>query len=92
VGYLLVLESVDFVDILNIAIHPDLQRQNLGKSLLDELLQRLDKDKVHSILLEVRVSNVSAISFYKQYGFKLIDTRKKYYSNLEDAKILTLLI
>ncbi|MBT3446527.1 MAG: ribosomal protein S18-alanine N-acetyltransferase [Candidatus Thioglobus sp.] len=92
VGYLLALESIDFVDILNIAIHPNLQRQNLGKSLLDELLQRLDKNKVHAILLEVRVSNVSAIHFYQQYGFEWIDTREKYYSNLEDAKILHLLI
>ena len=43
-------------------------------------------------MLEVRVSNVAAIHFYQRYGFELIDTREKYYSNLEDAKILRLLI
>jgi ribosomal-protein-alanine N-acetyltransferase len=91
-GYLLTLNSIDFIDILTIAIAPQLQHQGLGRELLDDLLQHLDKDKARSIMLEVRVSNVSAIHFYQKYGFELIDTREKYYSNLEDAKILRLLI
>ncbi|MDC0407674.1 MAG: ribosomal protein S18-alanine N-acetyltransferase [Gammaproteobacteria bacterium] len=91
-GYLLTLNSIDFIDILTIAITPQFQQQGLGRALLDDLLQRLDKNKVRSIMLEVRVSNVSAIHFYQKYGFELIDTREKYYSNLEDAKILRLLI
>lgn len=91
-GYLITLNSIDFIDILTIAITPQFQRKGLGRELLDDLLQRLDKNKVRSIMLEVRVSNVSAIHFYQKYGFELIDTRKKYYSNLEDAKILHLLI
>tara|TARA_B110000261_G_C12939178_1_gene299704 strand:+ start:459 stop:767 length:309 start_codon:yes stop_codon:yes gene_type:complete len=91
-GYLLTLNSIDFIDILIIAITPQFQQQGLGKELLDDLLQHLDQDKVRSIILEARVSNVSAIHFYQKYGFELIDTREKYYSNLEDAKILRLLI
>jgi ribosomal protein S18 acetylase RimI-like enzyme len=38
------------------------------------------------------MSNVIALDFYKNYGFESLDTRKKYYSNLEDAKILRLQI
>jgi ribosomal-protein-alanine N-acetyltransferase len=91
-GYLLTLNSIDFIDILTIAITPQSQQQGLGRGLLDDLLQHLDQDKVRSIMLEVRVSNVSAIHFYQRYGFELIGTREKYYSNLEDAKILRLLI
>ena len=91
-GYLITLNSIDFLDILTLAIAPQMQRQGLGKRLLDDLLQRLELHNAHAILLEVRISNVSAINFYQQYGFELIDTREKYYSNLEDAKILRLLI
>ena len=91
-GYLLTLNSIDFIDILTIAITPKFQQQGLGRELLDDLLQHLNQDKVRSIMLEVRVSNISAINFYQKYGFELIDTREKYYSNLEDAKILRLLI
>ncbi|WP_428095525.1 ribosomal protein S18-alanine N-acetyltransferase [Candidatus Thioglobus sp.] len=91
-GYLLTQLSIEFIDILNICIDPEFQQQGLGKKLLDDLLEQQEKTVVKSIFLEVRVSNVVAINFYQNYGFKLLDTRKKYYSNLEDAKILRLQI
>ncbi|WP_428087239.1 ribosomal protein S18-alanine N-acetyltransferase [Candidatus Thioglobus sp.] len=91
-GYLLTQLSIEFIDILNICIDPEFQQQGLGKKLLDDLLEQQEKTVVKSIFLEVRVSNVAAINFYQNYGFKLLDTRKKYYSNLEDAKILRLQI
>ena len=91
-GYLITLDSLDFSDILTLAITPEFQQQGLGCKLLDDLQQRLKPCNIHTILLEVRVSNVAAICFYQKYGFELIDTREKYYSNLEDAKILRLLI
>lgn len=92
VGYLLTLNTIDFIDILNICIGSLFQRQELGKKLLDDLRQRLDKNKVQSILLEVRKSNTATIEFYQYYGFEWVDTRKKYYSNGENAKILRLQI
>ncbi len=88
VGYLLTLLSIEFIDILNICIDTQFQKQGLGKKLLDNLLARQKHSEIKSILLEVRESNRAAINFYQNYGFKLLDTRKKYYSNLEDAKIL----
>lgn len=91
-GYLITLYSIDFIDILNICIDPKFQKQGLGRQLLDDFLKRIQKTEVKLVFLEVRVSNVSAIDFYKNYGFELLDTRKKYYSNLEDAKILRLQI
>ncbi len=91
-GYLLTLQSVEFIDILNICIDPKFQQQGLGKQLLDNLLKHQQGSAINSLLLEVRKSNITAINFYQHYGFKLIDTRKKYYSNGEDAKILRLQI
>ncbi len=92
VGYLLSLQSIEFIDILNICIAPDFQRQGLAKKLLNHLVVSQQGGVINAILLEVRKSNTAAISFYLNYGFKLIDTRKKYYSNGEDAKILNLQI
>ena len=86
------LKSVDFVDILNICIHPQYQHQGLGEKLLQNLLQGLDKNQHPFVLLEVRNSNKTAISFYLKLGFELIDQRKKYYSNGEDAKILRFIL
>ncbi len=91
-GYLLSLRSVEFVDVLNICIDSKFQRQGLARQLLNKLVASRQSDTVSAILLEVRKSNIIALNFYLKYGFQLIDTRKKYYSNLEDAKILRLQI
>ena len=92
IGYLVTLQSIDFIDILNICIDPKFQQQGLGKKLLNDLLCHPAKIAIKSIFLEVRESNRVAINFYQNFGFELLDTRKKYYSNLEDAKILRLQI
>ena len=91
IGYLLTLQSLEFIDILNICIDPKFQQQGFGKQLLDNFLELQNKG-VKSVFLEVRESNGVAINFYQHRGFELIDTRKKYYSNGENAKILRLQI
>jgi len=92
VGYLFSLSSVDFVDILNICIHPKYQHQGLGRRLYSDFIHQVKKISAKLVLLEVRESNNTAIDFYQSLGFEHIDTRKKYYSNGENAKILRLQI
>ena len=41
-----------------------------------------------SFILEVRESNLAAISLYNKFDFKEISIRKNYYSNGENAKVL----
>ncbi|HAQ69274.1 MAG TPA: ribosomal-protein-alanine N-acetyltransferase, partial [Gammaproteobacteria bacterium] len=71
-------------------IHPEHQHQGLGTQLFDYLSQQLQALSLNTIFIEVRASNKSALLFYQKLGFNLIDSRKKYYSNGEDAKILRL--
>lgn len=89
-GYFVALRALDSADLLNICIHPDHQQQGLGVQLFDHLVQQLQTLNLDTIFIEVRVSNKSALSFYQTLGFEVIAKRKKYYSNLEDAKILRL--
>jgi len=91
-GYFVAMRSPDSVDLLNICIHPDYQQQGLGAQLFNHLKQQLQTLSVDTIFIEVRASNETAFSFYQKLGFKMIDSRKKYYSNGEDAKILRLKI
>jgi ribosomal-protein-alanine N-acetyltransferase len=91
-GYMVALRSVDSADLLNICVHPDYQHQGLGRALFDYLVQQLQLLGINDIFIEVRQSNHSALLFYQTMGFEAIDIRKKYYSNLEDAKILRLQI
>lgn len=84
-GYSIALHASKFTDLLNICIHPQYQNQGFGRQLFNHLLTALDRKVV---FIEVRISNYNALSFYKKLGFKTINTRKKYYSDGEDAKIL----
>jgi ribosomal-protein-alanine N-acetyltransferase len=92
VGYCVCIVCVDYVDILNICIHPDYQRLGLGSVLLDYQTEQLTISGIKSILLEVRESNLAAILYYEKNGFEAIDRRNRYYRNGEDAIIMRQLI
>jgi ribosomal-protein-alanine N-acetyltransferase len=83
---------VDLAEILNIAINPQYQGRRLGSQLLSHGLQSLP-DFIESVLLEVRVSNFSAIRLYLNYGFNEVGRRRDYYRTecgREDAILMTL--
>ncbi len=85
VGGWCVLEDAD---ITNIAVLPEYRRQGIGKMLLKRLIIETKKRGSQNIRLEVRESNISAISLYEKFEFIKIYTREKYYENHEDALIM----
>ena len=80
VGYIGIEKILDEVHIINMAVHPDYQGKGIGKRLMQHVLN--DEDV---FFLEVRVSNELAKKVYEKYGFKVINTRKGYYADGEDA-------
>lgn len=68
-------------EILNIGVSKDFQRKNIGTNLLKLMLKKIESYKRYSIVLDVRISNTSAIEFYKSFNFKIIARRKNLYSN-----------
>ena len=76
-------------DMMNVAVHPDFRRKGVAELLVRELVAALGKNDNHCLTLEVRASNVPAISLYEKLGFAQIGLRKNYYRNpKEDALIL----
>lgn len=76
-------------EIFNIAVWPEVRRKGLGRRLLSEVLPRLESAGVETIFLEVRVSNVPAISLYSSFGFTEVGRRKGYYTDTgEDALVM----
>ena len=76
-------------DMMNVAVHPDFRRRGVGEALVNALVAALAEKGVHSLTLEVRVSNESAIGLYKKLGFSQAGLRKNYYRHpKEDAYIL----
>lgn len=76
-------------DMMNLAVDPEYRRMGVGNRLVEMLIDALSEEAVHSLTLEVRVSNVGAISLYEKMGFQQVGRRPGYYSNpKEDALIL----
>lgn len=76
-------------DMMNIAVAPAYRRHGIAQMLIDSLVAQLKAQGNHSLTLEVRASNTSAVSLYEKQGFSQIGIRKNYYRNpREDALIL----
>ena len=74
----------------NIAVFPQCRKLGIGLALTSALIDEAMK-LGDFISLEVRESNVPAISLYEKLGFKIQGKRKNFYTNpREDAFIYTL--
>lgn len=79
------------MEILNIAVHPTLRRQGLGRLLLGHVLQLCRTMGIKRGYLEVRRSNIAAQGLYAAFGFAEVGVRKRYYpDNKEDALVMRL--
>lgn len=88
-GYVGSQSVLDAADMMNLAVSPDYRQQGVGQALVEELVRHLQENNVIALLLEVRVSNMPAISLYEKLGFVQVGRRPKYYHNpREDALIL----
>ena len=90
VGFCDYWETFDSATICQIAVHPYLQRRQLGTAMMDEIYNDCYTKKIQTLTLEVRVSNTPAINFYKKQGFEIETIKPHYYDNGEDAYYMIL--
>lgn len=89
VGYLGTWKIFEEAHITTLAIHPKWRKKKIAQALLINGIEKLYKEMVKFITLEVRTSNTSAIKLYEKFGFKSLGKRKNYYQdNNEDALIM----
>ena len=89
IGYVGAQIVPDEADMMNIAVSSAHRRKGIARILILELLDRLQVQGVRSLSLEVRVSNLAAISLYEGLGFAQVGRRPGYYKMpKEDALIL----
>lgn len=89
IGYSGSWRVIDEAHITTIAVKPELRRKKVGEALLNRIIEDCYANDIKYITLEVRESNVPAISLYEKYGFKSLGKRKGYYqNNNEDALIM----
>ena len=85
VGFCDYWHTFDSATIAQIAVHPALQRKQLGSAMMDEIINDCYAKKVQNLTLEVRADNERAINFYLKHGFKKECVKPRYYSNGDDA-------
>ncbi len=88
-GYVGVYHIGDECDITNVAVSVDCRRMGVGKRLLEAVDMYATDNSIHSITLEVRESNTSAIALYEKMNYKNIGIRKNFYEKpVENAIIM----
>ena len=87
-GYISISFDGFQAEILNYCVKKTYQGKGIGTSLLAYAINMLHSKGAKSFILEVRESNIPAISLYLKFGFKKISVRKNYYSNGENALVL----
>ncbi len=80
----------DEVHVLNVATDAAFRRRGIARALLESLLEEVKAKGFACALLEVRASNAPAIELYRSLGFRDDTIRARYYSDGEDALLMSL--
>jgi len=79
VAYGVLMLSPGEAQILNLSVVPDARREGIGRALLRRFVDDARWLYAEQIFLEVRESNVAAISLYATEGFAPVARRLAYY-------------
>ena len=89
VGCVVYHNIVGDVDITNVQVKEGYRGRGIGKRLMKAAMEKARATGGERFTLEVRESNLTAISLYESLGFTLEGKRKNFYENpREDAVIM----
>jgi ribosomal-protein-alanine N-acetyltransferase len=80
----------DIGHVKDLAVHPDARGRGVGRRLLQRALVSLSIAGAALVKLEVRESNETALSLYRDEGFETMRRIPRYYGDGEDALLMVL--
>lgn len=84
-----VIKWINRAHIVSIAVHKAFRRQGIGRRLMVMGCNNAYTEyKATEAYLEVRVTNLPAISLYRKLGFEIKEVNRGYYSDGEDAYVM----
>lgn len=90
VAYVGMMYVLDEGYISNVAVSPQHRKKGLADALIKRIVEISHEKELAFITLEVRRSNIPAISLYEKHGFVKVGIRKNYYDlPKEDAILMT---
>ncbi len=87
-GLILARVAADEAEVLTLAVLPGLWRQGLGGALMSSAMVEARRRQAFTMVLEVSVTNNSALRLYSRFGFSPVGRRRGYYSDGSDALVL----
>ncbi len=75
--------------VVSIAVMPQSRRKGIATSLIKAAISGMGYYKARQIYLEVRVTNAGAIDLYRKLGLEVTRTIQGYYSDGEDAYVMS---
>jgi ribosomal-protein-alanine N-acetyltransferase len=75
--------------VVSIAVLPQGRRKGVARALMTEAMKGMSHYKAKLCYLEVRVTNDPGVALYKKLGFEVSRTLRGYYSDGEDAYVMT---
>jgi ribosomal-protein-alanine N-acetyltransferase len=91
-AYLFSCWQADELHVLKVATHPMYHGIGLATTLLKEAAAEAARGHGRGIILEVRPSNHRAVMLYRHLAYRVIGRRPRYYSDGEDALVMSLAI
>ena len=88
VGYIGSQSAVDEADMMNLAVLPEYRSHKIGTMLVETLEKQLREQGSYALFLEVRESNLPAISLYEKLGFCAVGVRPNYYFHPKENAII----
>lgn len=87
VGYVCRWRLEDEIQILNVAVAPEMRRRGVGRALVEAVLREAD-DAGLDVSLEVAVGNDAAVRLYEALGFAVAGARPDFYGRGRHARTL----
>jgi len=87
-GYVCLMSLFEEAQILDIAVAPEQRGRGLARLLMDHAVSIAREKKAEVLALEVRASNIAAITLYERCGFVRTGIRSKYYEGVDDAVLM----
>ncbi|MDD4964763.1 MAG: ribosomal protein S18-alanine N-acetyltransferase [Gallionella sp.] len=85
-GFMVWYPLPDEAELLNIGVAEAYQRQGVARALLADMVITARTQARQRVFLEVRVSNVPAITLYCRTGFAVAGERRNYYKNAQGSE------
>jgi ribosomal-protein-alanine N-acetyltransferase len=75
--------------VVSIAVMPQSRRKGIASALIKAAMEGMISYKAKQIYLEVRVTNEAGVNLYKKLGLEITRTISGYYSDGEDAHVMS---